>query len=117
MNDDMSSKLQQLKDMLGDDQMKDKLKSMMSIMPNIQNTEESSGNQQSDSSFGLSGNDAMISKFMKIMERRNQVNDPRVNLLNAIKPYLNKKRQGKVENYSKIFNFTQLASLLKDDDL
>lgn len=117
MSDDISSKLQQLKDMLSDDQMQDKLKSMMSIMPNIQNSEEGAENQQSGNNFNLSENEVMISKFMKIMEKRKQLNDPRINLLTAIKPYLSQKRQGRVDSYSKIFSFTQLASLFKDDDL
>lgn len=117
MNDDMSSKLQQLKDMLNDDQMKEKLKSMMSLMPNMQNAEENSGNQQSSGGFGLFENDAMISKFMKIMEKRKHLNDPRINLLTAMRPYLSQKRQERVDSYSKIFSFTQLASLLKDEDL
>lgn len=110
MSEDINLKIGQLKDMLNKPDLQDSLKSIMQLIPNQQT--EHLGTQTS--SFFSNENEIMIQKLQKILSKKNQLNDPRVNLLNAIKPYLNQKRQKKIDSYSKILDITLLSQIFKD---
>ncbi len=104
MSDDFGPKLEQIKEMLNKPGMEDNIKNLMSVFPT--NNSSSSNNSGFD--------DEMINKVRMIMEKKSQLNDPRLNLLNAIKPYLGQKRQQKIDSYSKILNITVLSNLFND---
>ena len=55
-------------------------------------------------------------KMKSIIEKMNNSNDPRANLLYSLKPYLREERKGKVDQYANLLNFANIAELLKNDD-
>lgn len=115
MNDDITSKIEQLKDMLNNGQLSDNLKNMMSLLSGSNdNSNEATNNSQS-----LNDTDKytlIIAKVKKIMDKKSQINDPRINLLHAIKPYLNSRRQERIDNCVKILDFVILSKILKEED-
>jgi hypothetical protein len=113
MSDDLTEKIQQLKDMLNNNELPDNLKGMMSMLSN--NNKETSQDESTISNIGLD-NEAMIMKVKKIMAKKKHIDDPRINLLNALRPYLGQKRQSRIDSCSKLLNFIQMSSLLKEDE-
>ncbi|NLV35522.1 MAG: hypothetical protein GXY17_02465 [Clostridiaceae bacterium] len=61
-------------------------------------------------------NSDMINTARKAMSRINSTNDPRINLLQAIKPFMNNKRQGKISNCIQILQLAGLTRLLNDHE-
>lgn len=115
MSDDLTEKIQQLKDMLNNNQLPDNLKNMMDLMSSASQDKEKPQSTALASNDG-SNNEAMIKKIKKMMDSKKQINDPRLNLLSALKPYLGQKRQQRIDSCSKLLNFIQVSSLLNDDD-
>ena len=79
----------------------------------------SSNNQSSNSSsnFDFSKIDMnTILKMKSIMEKLNQNNDPRANLLYSLKPYLREEKRGKLDQYANLLNVAKIAELLKDEN-
>ncbi|MHB8064412.1 MAG: hypothetical protein ACYDG2_17570, partial [Ruminiclostridium sp.] len=58
----------------------------------------------------------MSRKMKKAMNMLNAPNDPKVNLLNAIRPYLNKKRQRKLQTCMKLIKMGGLTKLFDESD-
>lgn len=56
-----------------------------------------------------------ILKMKSVMEKMNDKNDPRYNLLYSLKPYLRHTRQDKLEQYVNLLNFSKVADILKND--
>lgn len=61
-------------------------------------------------------NSDIINTARKAMSRINSANDPRINLLQAIKPFMNNKRQGKISNCIQILQLAGLSRLLNDNE-
>lgn len=114
MSEDISSKLQQLKDMLNNENLSDNLQSMMGMFAD--NPQANPHTNSIVPSFGDVDKDMLMSKFKKILDKSRHMSDPRINLLNAIKPYVNPKRQQKIDSCSKILNMTILSKILNEDD-
>lgn len=106
MSDDFSPKLDQIKDMLSQPGMQENIKNLMGIIPN--------NSSQSNNTDSAGINVEMLNKIKTVMDKKNQMNDPRLNLLNAIKPYLGQKRQTKIDSYSKLLHVSTLSNLFKD---
>ena len=71
---------------------------------NSQNTYNSSKNSSSNN-FDFNNIDMnTILKMKSVMEKMNNSNDPRSNLLYSLKPYLRESRKSKVDQYIKIFS-------------
>ena len=49
------------------------------------------------------------------MEKMNDKNDPRSNLLYSLKPYLRQSKQEKLDQYVNLLNFSKIADILKND--
>ena len=55
----------------------------------------------------------MIMKMKSIMNSmKSNKNDPRANLLKSLKPYLNKNRKDKVDQYIKLFNMSKVFEVM-----
>lgn len=68
-------------------------------------------NQESTSSPEFDIN--MIMKMKKIMDSmKNNKNDPRANLLQSLKPYLNRNRKEKVDQYIQLFNMSKVFEVI-----
>ncbi len=57
-----------------------------------------------------------ILKMKSIMEKLNNSNDPRSNLLYSLKPYLRENKKEKLDQYANMLNIAKIADLLKNDN-
>lgn len=95
-----------------------------SIMMNNQNSNSSNGNNNekvsnnsTQNSFDFSNIDInTIMKIKSVMEKMNNTNDPRSNLLASLKPYLRNNKKEKLDQYANFINFAKIAEILKNDN-
>lgn len=59
-------------------------------------------------------NPETINSALKAMNRINSANDPRINLLHAIEPFMNTRRQQKIGNCIQLLQLAGLSRLLND---
>lgn len=55
-----------------------------------------------------------IFKMKSAMDKMNQKDDPRSNLLKSLKPYLKESRKEKVDQYITLFNMSKVIDVFKD---
>lgn len=124
MSDDLSNKIRQISDMLGQEKMPEGVMGLLSMLAGSGSKEETTSkateipvkaeridkNNDADDSF------EMLRKVKKIMDKTTTVNDPRISLLNSIKPFLGNKRQKKLANCINILRMSSLTRLLDDND-
>lgn len=103
MSDNIEDIFNKFSNMIKNDEIPDNLKEMLS---NIKGSSNSSSNADS-SSFSM--DPETIFKMKRIMDSINSKQpDPRSNLLLSLKPYLNKSRQKKVDEYIKLFSMEKV---------
>lgn len=78
------------------------------------NSEQNSSNNNSFNFNNIDMN--TILKMKSVMEKMNNKNDPRSNLLYSLKPYLRKGRKEKLDQYANLLNVAKIAELLKNDN-
>jgi len=128
MSDDLNKKIKQITDLLGQDNIPDNVKGLLSLLasPNIKDEsspqksveapqykedrserserndryERNERNERNERSE-IDENMEMLRKVRTVMDRLNTNNDPRVNLLTAIKPFLSSNRQKKTRQLYK----------------
>lgn len=84
---------------------------------NENNNSNNSNNNNSSNSFDFSNIDMnTIMKMKTIMEKMNNTNDPRSNLLASLKPYLRDNKKEKLDQYANLINFAKIAEILKNDN-
>lgn len=125
MSDDLNNKLKQLTDLLTQENMPDNLKSLFSLLTGPSTSEpsqkveeapaikEPKEEPQNKNDFDTTD---MVRKIRTVLDRVNTRTDPRVNLLTAIRPYMNSTRQKKLDNCIKILQVSTLARLMDDTD-
>ena len=82
------------------------------------NTKKTStyNSNSSNQSFDFSKIDVnTIMKMKSVMEKMNDKDDPRSNLLYSLKPYLRQNKQEKLDQYVNLLNFSKVAEILKND--
>lgn len=98
---------------------------MLSNLMNMFNTSSSESNNKSqnfnnssatsnsqDGSFNNSGIDfETIMKMKTIIDKMNVKDDPRANLLQSLKPYLNESRKSKVDQYIQLMNMSKVMDV------
>lgn len=132
MNDDeLNMKFKQIAQMLGKENVNvpDNLGSILSMLanssskePTPQKSEDQTPtqpqnrviNEDSKAKNNLEDNMEMMRKVKTIMDSMRSVNDPRVNLLTAISPFLNNSRQKKIGNCVKLFQMTQVTRMMTE---
>lgn len=80
---------------------------------------QSQTNSSNNNSSGFDFNNIDINTIMKmksIMEKMNNQNDPRSNLLHSLKPYLREEKKEKLDQYANLMNFAKIAELLKNEN-
>lgn len=78
---------------------------------------EAKQSQSGQASFDFSNIDMnTILKMKSVMEKMNNKNDPRANLLYSLKPYLREERKDKLDQYANLLNVAKIADLLKNDN-
>jgi len=130
VDDDLGKTIKQITDMLSKDKdkMPDNLMGLISLLTSPGSSEsgsendvereeknEKEGNNVNRSNKGdLQDNLEMIKQVTKIMDRLNTKNDPRVNLLNALRPFLNNKRQKKINNCIMLLQVTGIMKAMDE---
>lgn len=88
---------------------------------NSSNSQNSSGNTNNTNgsnsqSFDFGGIDMnTILKMKSVMEKMNNSNDPRANLLSSLKPYLRDGKKEKLDQYATLLKMANVAELMKND--
>ena len=59
----------------------------------------------------------MLMKMKGVFDQLQNNDDPRVNLLNALRPYLSEKRSGKLEKTIKLLKLASIGTMAKDMNL
>lgn len=78
------------------------------LLPNNTTTNTNNNNNNMDDNM------EMMRKVKVVMDSMRNVNDPRVNLLTAISPFLNNTRQKKIGNCIKLFQMTQMTRMMSE---
>lgn len=82
---------------------------------NTENSNANSTTKNSNNSFDFSNIDMnTILKMKSIMDKMNNSNDPRSNLLYSLKPYLREGRKEKIDQYANLLNIAKMTELFKD---
>ena len=122
MNEDMSSLMEQINNMMKNNQIPDDIKNIINSMSqNSSNSgNEDPKNKDTSSSENTSSDSSMpefdmatIMKLKRVMESmKSSSNDPRANLLKSLKPYLKESRKEKVDQYIQIFGMGKVFEML-----
>lgn len=92
------------------------------ILNSLKSNDKSSSSNESNknSSEKPTTSDIDINTILKIKEMMDKINsshnDKRSNLLLALKPYLRKSRQTKLDQYMKLLNMAPLLEMFKNDN-
>lgn len=90
------------------------MQNFSSMMKNNSKDDNSKGN--SENNFDFNNIDmATVMKMKSVMEKMNNSNDPRSNLLYSLKPYLRETKQEKLDQYVNLLKVSQIAEVLKND--
>ncbi|EGD47443.1 hypothetical protein Cpap_2026 [Ruminiclostridium papyrosolvens DSM 2782] len=129
MSDDMGDKIKQIAEMLGQDSnsgIPDNVKGLLNMFMSQNSSKDETSSDDTSSEKENPSEDSsradtddladMARKMKKAMNLLNTNNDPRVNLLNAIKPYLNDNRQKKLQNCMKIIKIGSLTKMLDESE-
>ena len=82
---------------------------------NSENINANNTTNNSNNSFDFSNIDMnTILKMKSIMDKMNNSNDPRSNLLYSLKPYLREGRKEKIDQYANLLNIAKMTELFKD---
>mgnify|MGYP004493523229 FL=1 len=135
MDGDMNDIFQKLNSILEDKDMSNNLKNIMNNFSSSQTSNKTDESNSSDDN-SLKNEDAfkhdnsknqetttndfpefdinVILKIKKIMDSLNtsKKDDPRANLLLSLKPYLNKTKKDKIDNYVKFLQFAKILEVM-----
>jgi len=116
-NEDMSELFNKFSNMINEGNIPDEMKNILSSL----SSNGSSGNSNSNDSSSTSSNSSnpsidfeTLMKMKSIMEKMNNNNDPRANLLLSLKPYLNESRKEKIDQYIKLFGMSKVLEMFNN---
>lgn len=125
MSEDLNKTIKQITDILSQEELPDNIKGLLSLLSGPAGSKEESRQKSGEAPehkdekpVRTEGDDSieMLRKVKKMMDRANSMNDPKVNLLSAMKPFLNNKRQQKLSNCIRILQMSSLVRLVDDSD-
>lgn len=124
MSDDLNKKIMQIADMLGQEGMPENIKGLLSLLSSSGSSEEAPPRQndiavkKEDKHTKSDFDDSfeMMRKVKGMMDRVNPSSDPRLNLITAIKPFLNSKRQQKLSNCMMLLQMSRLSRLMDNNE-
>lgn len=135
MSDDLNNKFAQISELLNQEGMAENIKGLIGMLSKStesqQSSEKDSRETEHEKAEPVSKEDKpkstpssreieqdleMMRQVQKVMEvMRSSKDDPRLNLLNAIKPYMNPSRQKKVSTAMRMLQMTSLTKLIDKD--
>lgn len=84
---------------------------------NASNPFNNSNSSNNNGNFDFSQIDMnTILKMKSVMEKLNNSNDPRSNLLYSLKPYLREEKKEKLDQYANLLNVAKIADIFKDNN-
>lgn len=125
MSEDLNKKVDQIAKILGQDDLPDNVKELVALIASsIGKSEEKADQTGSHDTAGKetkSQEPAAISPDVldtakRALDRFNAANDPRINLLQAIKPFMNKRRQEKIGNCIQLLKVAGLSRMLSEQE-
>lgn len=114
--------LNKLKDMMNKGELNDVMQNFSSMMNNSTYSNQSQPQDQTQgqknaNNFDFSNIDMnTIMKMKSVMEKMNNSNDPRSNLLYSLKPYLREGKKEKLDQYANLLNVAKIADIFKDSN-
>lgn len=122
MNKDISDMMENFSDMMGNSVSSSSSDSTSSnnsfdfskISPEILSQFASSFQKSSDNNDKLNFDMGTILKMKSAMEKMNQKDDPRSNLLKSLKPYLKESRKEKIDQYITLFSMGKVMEIFKE---
>ena len=125
MSEELNQKMSQLTELLDQVKSSDKLSGILSML--TQNNDSKDDNSESKSSaiseLGSKKTDddsiniESLLRIKKILESSKQTNDPKINLLNSLKPFLGDKRKTSLAKCMKMLKMTSLTKHMDDLDI
>ncbi len=125
MSEDMDKKIQQIAELFGQEKMPDNVKGLLSLLAgSLGNKGESAapppeaeGQPREEepaaaAADNTDNNEDVLRKAKSIANSLNGSNDPRINLLYAIRPFMNSNRQKKISNCIQLLQMSSLARLM-----
>ncbi len=79
------------------------------------NSDNNTGNNNNSFNFNNIDMNTML-KMKSIIDKMNNSNDPRSNLLASLKPYLRDNKKQKLDEYANLLNFAKIAEILNNDN-
>lgn len=134
MSDDLGKKVQQIVQMLGQENVPDNLKELVTLLASSLGKKEDNIGQPASSDADTVEKPAntdtvekssnpesavsteMLDTASNTLNRLNTGSDPRINLLQAIKPFMNNKRQKKIGNCIQLLQVASLSRLLNEHE-
>ncbi len=123
MSEDLNDKVKQIAEMLNKEGMQENLKNIINAFTSSSGKENPNGEKraQSENNSGMPGSDMienmeMMQRIKGVMDRLGSRSDPRVNLLQSVRPFLNEKRQKKLKNCIMLLQFSAVAKLLDEKE-
>lgn len=124
--------INKLKDMMNKGELNDVISQIppemiqsFSSMMSKNNTHTSNNNENNNSNSTANNNANFdfskidmntILKMKSVMDKLNNSNDPRSNLLYSLKPYLREEKKDKLDQYANLLNVAKIADILKDNN-
>ena len=105
-NEDMSELFSKFENMVKEGNIPDEMRSILSSLSS-NDSEKSSDSDNSNANIDFE----TIMKMKSMMEKLNNKDDPRANLLLSLKPYLKNSRKEKVDQYIKLFNMSKVLEV------
>ncbi|KNY27117.1 hypothetical protein [Pseudobacteroides cellulosolvens] len=125
MSDDLNKKIRQITDILGQENLPDNVKGLLTLLAGSDKSNEKEApkelpsepiRNESRSHSEMEENMEMLSRAKKIFDKINTKDDPRINLLYSMKPFLNNNRQKKLGTCIKLLQMYNLSKLMDDTD-
>ena len=115
MNEELNKKLKQIVEVLSQENIPESLKGLVSLLGSSAGGEESKNEdlKKDDKSSSMEETEA-VRKIRSVIQKVNSKNDPRVNLLNALKPFMNKKRKYKLDTCVKLIYIANLLNFIEE---
>ena len=104
-----------------DDNMMDKLKGILNDPETMQSLSDMMGSlgggqqkKQAETETKAAQQMQMMMRVKDIMDRVNDTDDPRINLLTALRPYMRSNRASHMDRAIRMIQMTKITSILKD---
>ena len=108
--------INKLKDMMNKGELNDVISQippdMIQNVSSMMNNQTQTNNQNNNFDFSQIDMNTIM-KMKSVMEKMNNSNDPRSNLLYSLKPYLREEKKEKLDQYANLLNVAKIADLLK----